>query len=174
MFDTAFDLGEELHNRLVNYYLHNALWAKFTLPTNDLDFAKWQSLKYLNNSGDDFHADVQSIPNDKGGIYLFYIKCPIITGITEYPFYIGRAQYTDHQNLRKRVKEYYLKFSKNGERPKITRMFKYWSTELYLAYLTLPDNNKIIELEKQLINALLLPMNDEIPDQTIKQAVKAF
>ncbi len=53
-------------------------------------------------------------------------------------------------------------------------MFKYWGKELHLAFLVLDDNMNIIDLEKKLINSLLLPMNDEIPDKEIKQATKAF
>lgn len=174
MINSAFDLGERLNNQSVSYYLHKPLWDRFNFNQIDISFSRWQSIKYLNTTGDDFNSDINKIPNDSGGLYLFYIKCSILTGITEFPFYIGRAQHTDGQNLRKRVKEYFQKYFRNNERPKITRMFKYWSSDLYLAYLPLDNNDNIVELEKQLINYLLLPMNDEIPDQEIKQAIKAF
>ena len=174
MNSSAFELGEKLNNQLVSYYLHKPLWDRFNFPNLNLQFANWQSIKYLNADGEDFNVEIENVPNNTGGLYLFYVKSSIISGITEYPFYIGRAQFTEHQNLRKRVKEYFQKYSRSDERPKITRMFKYWSKELYLAYFTLGNNENIVELEKQLINYLLLPMNDEIPDQQIKQAIKAF
>jgi excinuclease UvrABC nuclease subunit len=88
--------------------------------------------------------------------------------------YIGRAQLTDGQNLRKRVKEYFQKYSRSNERPKISKMFRYWAKELFLAYYPLPDNNTVVNVEKDIINSLILPMNDLIPDKQIKEAVKAF
>lgn len=174
MNSSAFELGEQLNNQTVKYFLHKPLWDRFNFPQLNLQFANWQKIKYLNANADDFDAAINTVPSNSGGLYLFYVKCEIISGITEYPFYIGRAQFTDHQNLRKRVKEYFQHFSRNDERPKITRMFKYWAKDLHLAYFVLNNNADIVDLEKQLINFLLLPMNDEIPDKEIKQAIKAF
>lgn len=174
MTGNAFLLGEEIELRTVNFRLHKNLWDKFNFPNLDLKFCNWQKIKYLNENADGLSLDINNIPNNSGGLYLFFVKCEIISGITEYPLYIGRAQMTEHQNLRKRVKEYYQLFSKYNERPKITRMFNYWAADLHLAYLPLNENADIIELEKQLINCLLLPMNDAIPDKEIKQAIKAF
>lgn len=174
MIASAFDLGEEIKLRTLEYRVSNSLWGKYALPPLDISFKNWITIKYLNDAGDGFNPDIKTIPNDKGGLYLFYAKCPIITGITNYPFYVGRAQLTEGQNLRKRVKEYFSKFSKEDERPKITRMFKYWSADLHLAYFVLDENDDVIDFEKKLINSLLLPMNDQIPDQEIRQAIKAF
>ncbi|MBA3985239.1 MAG: hypothetical protein H0X63_01355 [Flavobacteriales bacterium] len=53
-------------------------------------------------------------------------------------------------------------------------MFKYWASDLYLAYIPLEENEGINELEKQFINSLLLPMNTRIPDTEISQAINAF
>jgi excinuclease UvrABC nuclease subunit len=174
MIASAFDLGEEIKLRTLEYKVFNTLWSKYALPTIDISFRNWNSIKYLNDAGDDFNPAIEAVPDDKGGLYLFYAQCSIITGMTDYPFYVGRAQLTQNQNLRKRVKEYFSKFSKENERPKITRMFKYWSADLYLAYFVLDENDDVIDFEKMLINSLLLPMNDQIPDQEIRQAVKAF
>ena len=174
MISSAFDLGQNLNNQQVTYYLHKPLWDRFNYPGFNLSLNNWTVTKYLNNNGDDFDPNIENIPANTGGLYMFFIKCNILSGITEYPFYIGRAQLTVNQNLRKRVKEYFQKHSRDDERPKITKMFKYWSKDLYLAYYTLSNNTDIVELEKQLVNYLLLPMNDEIPDKEIKQAIKAF
>lgn len=174
MISSAFDLGEEIHLKTLPYKLHQALWLRYDLSVVDLSFKNWITIKYLNDDGTEFHADVDTLPNDRGGLYMFFIKCPVIQGITEFPFYVGRAQLTEGQNLRKRCKEYFSKYRHDNERPKITKMFKYWSKDLYLSYLILDDNAAIVDYEKKLINTLLLPMNDEIPEQEIKQAVKAF
>jgi hypothetical protein len=174
MDSVAFDLGERLNNRKIEFILHKPMWDKFVYPTLDLTLPKWTVVKYLNASGKSFHKDVESIPNTKGGLYLFFVKCKIITGMTEYPLYIGRAQYTQGQNLRKRIKEYFQKYSANNERPKIYRMLRYWGKELYVAYYPLTTNAAIVNVERDIINSLLLPMNDAIPDKTIKKAIKAF
>lgn len=174
MIGTAFQLGEEIKLREVPFKLHKALWDKFDFPGLDLRFDQWNKIKYLNDTADDFNASINNIPNNQGGLYMFYVRCEIITGLTEYPLYIGRAQLTQHQNLRKRVKEYFQKYARNNERPKITRMFQYWANDIHIAYYTLVDNEDIIDLEKQIINSLLLPMNDEIPDTEIRQAIQAF
>jgi excinuclease UvrABC nuclease subunit len=174
MNESAFQLAEELNLRKVEYILHSNLWGDLHFPNLDLNFNNWTKMKYLNSNIDDFDSAINNVPDDSGGLYMFYIKCGIISGITEYPLYIGRAQYTEHQNLKKRVKEYFQKYSRNGERPKITKMFNYWSNELHLAYFQLNENEEINELEKQLINSLLLPMNSKIPDTEISQAINAF
>lgn len=174
MNDSAFLLGEELELRRVEYRLHSGLWEQFYFPGLDLSFEKWIKFKYLNEDANAFSKEVKDVPNNSGGLYMFYIKCKIISGITEYPLYVGRAQLTEHQNLRKRVKEYFQNYAKTNERPRITRMFKYWANELYLAYIPLEENDGINELEKQFINSLLLPMNTKVPDTEISQAISAF
>ncbi|NEU09375.1 hypothetical protein GZH53_13705 [Flavihumibacter sp. R14] len=174
MNSSAFTLGEEINNRKIRYVLYSNLWDKFIYPDIDLDFSKWRSIKYLNSDESDLNDDIATIPRNIGGLYLFYVKCKIITGMTEFPFYIGRAQLTSGQNLQKRVKEYFQKFAKDDERPKITRMIRYWGADLYLAYYPLPENEHIINVERDIINSLLLPMNDLIPDKQTKQAIKAF
>lgn len=174
MLNSAFDLGEHINLRKVTYTVSSLVWKKYVVPGIDISFSRWASIKYLNESGDDYHDDILKVPNDKGGIYLFYAKCPIIPGITEYPFYIGRAKLTEKQNLRKRVKEYYSQYKREVDRPKIKFMFKYWAEELHLAFLPLNENEQIVDLEKTLINSLLLPMNDQIPDKEIRDAIKAF
>jgi len=174
MLASAFDFGEELNNRKVVYYFHRPLWERFNYPTLDLNFEAWEKKKYLNALGNDLSDGIDDIPNNTGGLYLFFIKCPIIPGITEYPLYIGRAQKTEGQNLRKRVKEYWQHYYLQKERPKITRMIRYWGNELYLAYYPINDNAIIINLEKDIINSTLFEMNDQIPDTEIKQALSAF
>ena len=174
MLGAAFDLGEEVHLRKLSYVIHSKIWNKFPIIARDISFKNWNSIKYLNSDGSDYSDDIELVPNNIGGLYLFYVRCPLIVGITEFPFYIGRAQLTNGQNLRKRVKEYFSHFKSDTERPKLTKMFKYWGSELYLAFIPLDDNDDIIDIERVLVNSLLLPMNDLIPEKEIKQAVKAF
>lgn len=174
MIRSAFTLGEKLKVRNLTYYLYQAHWEKFKLSAIDLSLSKWTTFKYLNSAGTDFNKDIRLLPSDKGGLYLFTVCSPILPGITEFPVYIGRAQLTEGQNLRKRCKEYFLKHRKDSERPLITTMFRYWSKNLYLSFLPLDDNAKIVGYEKKLINSLILPLNDEIPDIELRQSKKAF
>jgi hypothetical protein len=176
MQNSAFEFGEEIHLRKVRYFLHQGLWSKYDLDYTDLqlDWSEWNTIKYLNDHGTDFNENIDFVPNDAGGLYLFTIHCPVLPGITEFPVYIGRAKITENQNLRKRCKEYLTKFAREDERPQITRMIRYWGKELYLSYIELDDNDQIEDFEKKLINSLLLPFNEEIPDQEIRQGVKAF
>ena len=174
MLDSAFDLGEELNNRKIYYYIHIPLWNQFNYPHLSFDFDNWDKIKYLNDLGTDLSNEIDNVPNNSGGLYIFYVKCKIIPGLTEYPLYIGRAQMTTGQNLRKRVKEYWQHFRLSNERPKITRMIKYWGNDLFLAYYPIFDNDQIINLEKDIINSTLFAMNDQIPDKEIKQAISAF
>lgn len=175
MNGNAFDFGEQLHSEKIEYILSIKLRQRFNIPEGiDLDLRQWTSIKYLNNNGNDLNAEVNIIPNNTGGLYLFYMPCSILPQLTSFPLYIGRAQKTKNQNLRKRIKEYFQHYSNGIERPKIYRMLRKWGIALNVAYLALDDNNNTIELERQLINSLLLPMNDQIPDKKIREAVKAF
>jgi hypothetical protein len=174
MNGSAFELGSELNDRRVRYILSDKLWTKYDVTSFSLDFRSWPSIKYLNDTGSALNDEVKSIPRTEGGLYLFYVPCPILPGITEFPLYIGRAQKTSGQNLRKRVREYFQHYDREDERPKIYKMLRIWGKQLRVAYHVLEENTAIIDLEKKIINSTLLPMNDEIPDSEIKAAVKAF
>jgi len=175
MNQSAFDLGEEIEVRKLEFKLHIGLWNRFNYAGKvDLSISNWKHFKYLTKNNNSLSSKMSQVPNNSGGLYLFAIRCEILPGMTEFPVYIGRAQHSGAQNLRKRCREYFNKYANDAERPKITRMFKYWKENLYLYFIPLPTNQDIINYEKDLINSLLLPFNDEIPDQQIRQSVKAF
>lgn len=174
MEQNAFALGEEINLRTVSFRLWETMWAKYDLSEIDLTLTNWTTIKYLNADGSDFSDEIHHLPNDQGGLYMFSIVCPIIPGRTEFPAYIGRAKLTEGQNLRARCRTYFTKYSREDERPKITRLFKYWSKELYLSFLPLDEVEQIVDFEAKLINSLLLPFNDVLPDKEIRDAVKAF
>ncbi|WOK05070.1 hypothetical protein RT717_18470 [Imperialibacter roseus] len=165
---SAFDLGSEINKKKVFYRLHQPLW-NVDLEGIDISEGRWRTIKYLNEDGSRLNDLLADVPNDTGGLYLFKIHCPMIPGISEYPVYIGRVQFTAHQNLRKRIREYY-----SDDRPKINRMIETWGNELYLSFLPLDGNERIVDLEEKLINSLLLPFNDKIPSKEISAAIKAF
>ncbi|HOJ07333.1 MAG TPA: hypothetical protein PKX68_07260 [Ignavibacteriaceae bacterium] len=173
--NTNIDFGSELNNHKVEFLLYPINWRKFkNLKSINIRKAHWKETKYLNDSGKDLNTNVNKINNRTGGIYIFVIKTGILPSISEYLVYIGRAQYTTNHNLRVRVKKYYKEYMNDNERPKIVRMMTSWGNNLYLKYVEIDDNDVITKLEARLINTLLPPFNDEIPDKKIRKAIKAF
>lgn len=165
------DLGEKINNTNVTFRLCPDLWSTFDFEQLDLHTTDFSEVKFLNDSNEELHPEMNSLPTDKGGIYFFYIRSNVIPN-SDFLVYIGRAQYTEHQNLKKRVRSYYQKYPE--ERPKINRMIKNWGPYLYVRYLEITDNDLINELEAKLINSNIPPFNDAIPDKKIKRAVSAF
>ena len=49
-----------------------------------------------------------------------------------------------------------------------------WRKYLFIRYLPLTDNTCIDKIEAELINKILPPFNDQIPDQVIRNAVQAL
>jgi len=129
----------------------------------------WDEAKFLDDRGK-INPEMSRLPNKAGGIYLFVAKPNLIPNTHSYLMYVGRAHCSNHQNLRKRCREY-IKVQK---RPKITRMINTWGQYLYVRYLPLTDNDLIDDLESEIISKILPPFNDSIPNKQIRNAVKAF
>lgn len=169
------DLAEDMNKYRVEFFLYPINWSKFK-STKGFNIRKgtWKETKYLNDEGTDIHLNVKRINNKTGGLYLFIVKSNILPQISEYLVYIGRAQYTQKHNLRIRVKKYFREYIGDNDRPKITRMMTYWNHQLFLKYIEVSNNKLIKTLEARLINTLLPPFNDQIPDKKIRKAIKAF
>lgn len=163
------DVCSSISDSKIHFILHPHLWDKCNQEIIDSIDTCWNEVKFLDDGNNNPHESMDSLPNDKGGIYVFIVKPNIIPDSHLYIFYIGRSLKTHSQNLRKRCSEYY-----KDSRPKISRMIRNWGKYLYIKYLPLDDNKTIEDLEKILINAILPPCNDEIPDKEIRAAVKAF
>ena len=156
----------------ITFILNTTLWDSFDGKIKQIlhSFGTWAEIKFLDNKGNK-NPSLDTIPNDKGGVYIFIAKSEILPTDTHlYLMYIGRARCTEDQNLRKRCKEY----STNQDRPKISRMIRQWGKYLYIRYLPLDNNSLIDNIEAELINKILPPFNDKVPDQKIQRAVKAF
>jgi len=153
----------------VSFWFNPKLWQSFNPGVREnLSAAVWLESKFMDNAGR-LHADMKVLPKNKGGIYLFVAKPNALPEPCFYLFYVGRALLTSKQNLRKRCSEYI-----RDTRIKINRMRGSWGKHLYVRYLPLCDNLIIQEAEKELINKLLPPFNDKIPDQQLQSKVKAF
>jgi hypothetical protein len=157
----------------VTYYHKPQRWLDNTVDSTNqiMNVQNWSSeIKYLNNSHDAISDEISNMPNDKGGVYMFYIKGICLPFIENYIVYIGRCKYTDSQNIRKRAKEYF-----NDDRPMIKTMFKRWKEHLYYRYYHDTDNNNIDSNEVKLIRTILPPFNEVIPDRIeIQTTIPAF
>lgn len=131
-------------------------------------------IKYLDEDGN-LSPELDHLPKDQGGIYVFFIQGQTLPFTEMYLAYVGRAQSTDAQNIRKRVKEYLRNSSKKNARPKIARLFKYWKDFLYVKIFSTKDNDLIIRGESALINSILPPFNSDMPESiSYKEPVSAF
>ena len=156
------------------YYLYPKLWGKYKAITSSLSHPdRWSGyIKYLNNNNQ-VSDEIKNLPNDCGGIYIFFIHGDSLP-FENYLAYIGRAQYTDNENLRNRLKTYLPESKKSNGRVKIVRLFRRWKKHLYIRYYTSTDNDFIGKNESALIRAILPPFNSELTDYKIKKPVKAF
>jgi hypothetical protein len=156
------------------------LWKDYLkIEVSDyLDGLEWNEIKYLTDSANDeltINPEINNLPSNNGGIYIFLIKNNLTFLNCNYLAYIGRAQFTDGQNLNKRCKEYL-----NDSRESIEQMLYYWGDYLYLKYAPIHDdkicasNKKIVEIEDILIKALRPPFNSETPAKKVMRTKKAF
>lgn len=166
---SEIDVCRSIADSKIHMILNAVLWDRCDQGIIESINTNWSEVKFLDYVNNSLHTSMDLLPNDKGGIYVFIAKPNIIPDSHLYILYIGRSRKTQNQNLRKRCSEYV----KDG-RPKILRMIRNWGKYLYIRYLPLDDNSVIEELEKRLINAILPPCNDQIPDKEIREAVKAF
>ena len=162
------DIFNSIATTKLDIVLNPSFWDSFNKDLFPITTSAWSEVKFLNDNLQ-LNEDLVSIPNNCGGIYAFVVKPEIIPKTHLYLMCIGRAQFTETQNLRKRCKEYL-----SQKRPKIKRMIDTWGKYIYIRYLVLSDNTIIKKTEAALINSILPPFNDEIPNKTIRDAVKAF
>lgn len=154
------------------YYPSPERWEKYALDSGEpiMDSSKWSAgVKYLKEDNQ-VSSDIDGLPNNTGGIYMFYIEGGSLSFIEKYILYIGRCKYTDHQNIRKRAKEYL-----NDDRLFIKKMFKLWGPYIHYKYYGDLDNSRIARYERSLIMAIAPPFNDSIPEKIeVEPEVPAF
>ena len=169
-----YDLVDHIKNTEEKIRLPYDLWIKFDSKYDYVkNISKWKNFKFYNADGSR-NSLRSNIPNDKGGIYCFYVSPEIIPTCQRILLYIGEAHITSKQNLRKRVNEYYGYIeNKDTSRARVKYMFNKYKKYLYCVYFPLNDNTVIQELEDALIIALLPCVNNDIPDVEISKAVKA-
>ncbi len=162
------DMCRKIKNNTLKFVLNpDNVWDSFDSTYLSTVQGHWHEVKFLNDTCDGFNSDIENVPSNEGGIYVFTIKSDIIRNAHIYILYIGRVWSTPDQNLKKRFKEYY-----NDTRPKIMFMRETWGNNLYIKYLPLTDNVLISNLEEELIKAIIPPCNDKYP-KVIRRAMRA-
>lgn len=166
----VIDMCQKIKDKRLYFVLNpDNVWDKFDNSLKAIVKSEWKEVKFLDDNGEKLHTDMNKLPNDYGGIYVFVLKPEIIPKTHMYILYIGRCKYTTHQNLRKRCCEYFNEKS----RPKISAMIHLWGKYLYIRYLPLKDNGIIKKLEDELIRTIYPPCNDKYPDRVTRMAMKA-
>ena len=156
------------------YYLYPKLWIENSTITSKLNCPEeWSGyIKYLNDKNQ-VSDEVKNLPNDYGGIYVFFIQ-GISLPFERYLAYVGRAQITEGESLRTRVLSYLPESKKTNGRIRIINLFKYWKDHLYIRYYKSKDNEFIKQTESALIKAILPPFNTDLTEYKIKSPKKAF
>ena len=137
---------------------------------------EWIKVKYFDDEGNK-NKELLSIPNNKGGIYIYYIN-PEGVPIDNYfcIMYVGRAHFGEGtQNLRKRVNSY------EGEskdlykgRIKIRELFNRYKEYLYVMYRPIDGNDNIDRFEEELTAAIVPPVNDDLFQKALKDGKNMF
>ena len=164
----------EVKNNTLKMALIPARWREFDNFLN-ISKASWQELKYYADDGS-VNTDLSTIPNDKGGIYVYVVKTGFPLNYSEIIMYVGRAQNNeDTQNLRKRVMHYSseAKDIYRG-RKSIRDLFNKYKEYLYVDYLPLEHNEDIEKLEKEIIAGIVPPFNDDVIQKSLKEGKKMF
>lgn len=182
----VLDLVDHLSIHNLKFTLATDLWDTFNEAVkNLLDSNPWYELKYLDDKGN-FNSLVNKIPNNVGGIYIFYISSNLLKNNHNFLCYIGRAHNPTENNLRKRIKEYknYYNHPDKLERPKLRNLFAKWGKYVVCRYFpvqssfsvnSLKENLLIDFIEEELINKIIPPCNDRIPNTIISNAtIRAF
>ena len=154
------------------YFPSPERWGQYALDDGEpiKDSSNWSDgVKYLK---DDTHVskEIDDLPNNTGGIYMFYIEGGSLSFIEKYILYIGRCKFTEHQNIRKRAIEYL-----NDERHFIKKMFELWGPYIHYKFYSDTDNARIAKYERSLILAIAPPFNDSIPERIdVEPEIPAF
>lgn len=158
------------------YTMAPELWGKFNLDGLDkIDFTKWNSVKLMNETGNIFSEQIDKIPTEFGGIYIYTINPGIIPSCGSYIMYIGMASKSAHENLRNRVKSYQKEVGVNYTRERLHRLFAKWGPYVHVHYLPIDEDKETIqELETRLIATMIPPCNADIQAKFVKRAVRAF
>lgn len=176
MTTSAFIKSDVDSNKyLLQFYNNPKRWKKYSVPKDcPLQNIENWSMEYKYFVKQDrrniLNPEIRQIPNDSGGVYIFYVKGITLPFMENYILYVGRCHYSEGQNIRKRAKEY-----DKDLRGTIMAMKKLWGDYLYYRFYPECDEEIIDKYEELLIKAIVPYYNELIPDKYyIKKTVPAF
>lgn len=160
---------------LRHFIIMPELWERFKCDDiPEADFNNWREVKMLDEHGK-LSLDLENIPNEYGGIYIYSIVPNVVKGCGSYIMYVGMASKTPHENLRSRVKSYKYQMDDDYTRDRIHELFSKWGNYVVVYYLPMDADEETIQLlEDRLIACFLPPCNADIRDVVVKRKVKAF
>ena len=165
------DILHRRQNITLAFELPIDLWDSLEEDVKTRITSGWESIKYLNETGDAVNNSIKDVPNDCGGIYIFLLKPDIITDIHRYIMYIGRARRVKNYSLRARCRTYF----KEKTRPDVANMIETWGDKLYLYYLPIRESDEVIEkVERELLRVIRPPCNSMLPGYYFGENEKLF
>lgn len=168
------DVVQNLGLMIWPFCLSTELWEIYTSDTHDIDFTKMNKIPYFDGDSSKLSSEVESIPDDKGGVYFYTIENPVVPETGRYIMYVGRARKTKTANLRQRAKSHFYDYQRASENSALMRMYDGWAKYIYFMYIPLEDNDTIDKVEDELIVTLTPPCNNKYPSVKIKDKLKAF
>ena len=165
----AFSRGDLKYQ--IEYTPNQRRWKDNYVGKNNpiCDEERWsEEIKYFEKG--ELSEKIKALPTDTGGIYMFYLKGINLPFLEHYILYIGRAQYTNDENINLRARHYVY-----DKRELIKSMFSLWKNDIYYRYYPDTDNEIINKNEICLIRAIVPPFNTTIPNKIQKEPeIKAF
>lgn len=161
------DVNQNLNDMIWPFCLSTELWENYENRKSVIDLQRMRKIKYF--EGEQLSDDIDAMPADKGGIYIYMIQNPVIPDCGTYIMYVGRARKTANQNLRNRAKSHYSQYIRHEENERLERLFDHWKKYLYLLYLPIEGNDEIDLAEDELILALAPPCNKKYPSPKIRR-----
>lgn len=168
------DVVQNLQSMTWAFCLSTELWEKCINDSVITNLKLMKKIKYFEDSNRQLSEEVNELPNDRGGIYIYSIENSLVPTLGSYIMYVGRARKTESENLRNRVKSHFSQYKRHEENERLERVFENWKQYVYLSYLPIDGNDVIDLMEDRLIMALTPPCNKEYPAPKVRRKLSAF
>ena len=168
------DVVQNLQSMTWEFCLSTELWEKYVNDSFVVDLNQMKKIKYFDDNSNKLSEEVNNLPNDSGGVYIYSIENGIFPFLGSYIMYVGRARKTKLENLRTRAKSHFSQYKRHEENERLERLFDNWEQYVYLSYLPIEGNDMIDLVEDQLIMALTPPCNKEYPAPKVRRKLSAF
>lgn len=168
------DVVQNLQSMTWLFCLSTELWGKCNKDSFTVDLKNMKKIKYFADDCNKLSNEVDNLPDDSGGVYIYSIENGIFPSLGSYIMYVGRARKTPSENLRMRAKSHFSQYKRHEENERLEKLFDNWDQYVYLSYLPIDGNNIIDLVEDQLITALTPPCNKEYPAPKVRRKLSAF